>query len=54
MGVVLVFEEDELRLICGIAPQRGRSLEEKQSFYNELKCVWDMHSADDLFMCLGD
>ena len=25
---------------------------EKQSFYDELKCEWDMHSACDLVMCL--
>ena len=34
-------------------PQSGRSLEEKQSYY-ELKGEWDMHSVDDLVMCLGD
>ena len=49
-----VFDKDVLRLICGYAAQSVRSLEEKQSFYEELKCEWDMHSADDLFMCLGD
>ena len=43
-----------LRLICGCAPQSGRSFEEKQSFYDVLKCEWFMHSADDLVMCLGD
>ena len=32
MAVVLVFEEDGERLICGYSPQSGRSLEEKQSF----------------------
>ena len=52
--IVVVLEEDVLRLICGYAPQSGRSLEEKQSFYDELICEWDMHSADDLVMCLGD
>ena len=36
------------------APQSWRSLEEKQSFYDELKCVWGMHSVGDLVMCLGD
>ena len=41
-------------MIFGYAPQSGRSLEEKQSFYDELKCEWDMHCADDLVMCLGD
>ena len=29
MSVVVVFEEDGLRLICGHAPQSGRSLEEE-------------------------
>ena len=45
---LVVFEEDVLRLTC------GRCLEEKQSFYDELKCEWDMHSADDIVICLGD
>ena len=49
MTVVVVFEEDVLRLICGYAPQSERRLEENESF-NELKCEWDMHSADDLAM----
>ena len=29
MTVVVVFEEDLLRLICGYAPQSGRCSEEK-------------------------
>ena len=41
-----------LRFICGHAPQSGRSLEEK--LYDKLKCEWNMHSVDDLIMCLGD
>ena len=43
-----------LRFSCWYAPQIGRCLEEKQSFYDELKCEWDIHSADDQVMCLGD
>ena len=54
MAVVLVFEEDVLWLICGYAPQSGRSLEEKHFFCDELKCECDMHSADDYVMCLAD
>ena len=53
MTVVVVFEEDVQRFICGYAPQK-RSLEEKQSLYDELKCEWDIHSTDDIVMCLGD
>ena len=51
---LVVVEEGVLRLICGYAPQSGRSLEEKQSFYEELKCEWDMHYENILVMCLGD
>ena len=51
---VVVFEMDVLRLICGHFLQIGRSLEEKQCFYDKLKCELDMHSAGDLIMCLGD
>ena len=54
MTLVAVFEEEVLRLICGHAPQSVRSSEGKQSFYVELKCEWDMHSADDLVTHLGD
>ena len=40
---VVVFE-DVLRFICGYAPQSGRSLEEKRSFYDELSgmCILQM------------
>ena len=47
----MVFEEDAQKLICGYAPQSGRCLEERQSFYDELKGECDMHSAGDLVMC---
>ena len=51
----VVFEEDVLRLICGYDLQSERSFEEKkQSFYDELKCELDVHSAGDFVMCLGD
>ena len=40
-------------MTCGHAPQSERRLEEKQTFYDELKCEWDMHSPDDLVICLG-
>ena len=41
-------------MICGYGPQSGRCLEEKQSFYDEMKCKWDMHSTDDLVIYLGE
>ena len=42
-----------MRLIYGYAPQSG-SLEERQSFYDELKGEWEMHSANGLVVRLGD
>ena len=54
MAVVLVNEEGALRLICGHALPSGRCLEQKQSSLDELKGKWDLHSADDLVMRLGD
>ena len=53
MTVVVVFEKDVLRLTCGYAPQSGDILK-KQSFYDELKGEWDMYSADNSVMWLGD
>ena len=37
-----------------VCSSKWKKFEGKQSFYNKLKCEWDMHSADDLVMCLGD
>ena len=54
MTFVVVFEEEMLRLISRYAPQSERRFEEKQSFYDELKCEWYVHSAIDLVMCYGD
>ena len=36
------------------APHSGKSLKEKESFYEEQNCEWDKHSAYNLVMCLGD
>ena len=37
IAVVLAYEEDVLRLICGYDRQSGRGYGKKQSFYDELK-----------------
>ena len=47
---MLVSEEDVVRLICGTTLQSGRSLEEKQTFYDNPRKEWDMHSEDDLIL----
>ena len=47
MNVIVVFEEDGVRLICQYALQSGQSLE-------GLKGEWDMHCEGDVVLCLGD
>ena len=42
MALVLAFEEDVSRLICGYAPLSGRSVGEKQCFYGEWECIGQM------------
>ena len=54
MTVVVVFEEYVLRLICWYTKQGGRSLEEIQPCYDELKGEWDTHNAGDFVMYLDD
>ena len=55
LTVVLVLEEDVLRLTCGHAPQCCRCLDvvDVTVFYDELNGKWHMHSADNLVMCLA-
>ena len=50
MTLLLVFEEDVLRQICGYAPQSGRYLENKRFFYDWFTGELDIHSADDLIV----
>ena len=46
--LVLVYEEDVLRLICQYVLQSERRLKEEQAVYDDLKNERDMHSVDDL------
>ena len=41
MAIVVVFDENELSLICWYALQSGGSLEEKKFFYDQLQGEWD-------------
>ena len=43
MAIVLFFDEYVWMFLCGYAPHSGRSVEEKQSFYDELIDDWEMH-----------
>ena len=45
--------EDLLWLICGLL-RKDEEVLNKKYFYDELKNDWDMHSWDDLVVCLVD
>ena len=47
---MLVFEYDVLTFMWACCAK----VEEKQSFYDELKGEWNMHSAGDLVMFMGE
>ena len=54
MAIVLVFEEEVVRVICGYGPQSGRTSAEKERFYDEMASEWDLQSMGELVMGMGD
>ena len=51
--MVLVFEEEVIRVICAYAPQIGRSECEKGQFY-DMASEWDLQTPGELVLGLGD
>ena len=54
MTVVMVLEEELLRIICVYGPESGRTAAEKQYFYDDLTSDWDLHSVGELVLGMGD
>ena len=54
MSIVMVFEEEVLRVICGYGPQSGRTNAEKKQFYNALASEWELHNEGELVLGMGD
>ena len=54
MAIVLVFEEEVVRVICGYGPQSGRTSAEKERFYDEMASEWDLQNMGELVMGMGD
>ena len=49
MAIVLVFNLEVVRIICGYAPQSGRTMKEKSEFYDNLAGEWEMQIQKNLF-----
>ena len=54
MTVVMVLEEEVLRITCVYGPQGGRTAAEKVHFYDYLRSEWDLHSVGELVLGTGD
>ena len=54
MTVVMVLEEEVLRIICVYGLQSGRTAAEKEHFYDDLRSEWDLHSVGELLLVMGD
>ena len=44
MATVLVFEKEDMRIVCAYRPQIGRPDCEKDQFYEEIPCGWDLQN----------
>uniref|UniRef100_A0A0L8IFJ4 Endonuclease/exonuclease/phosphatase domain-containing protein n=1 Tax=Octopus bimaculoides TaxID=37653 RepID=A0A0L8IFJ4_OCTBM len=54
MTIVLAFEEEVVRGICGYGPQSGIGIAEKEQFFDEIVNEWDLHKVDELVLGMGD
>ena len=52
--MVLVFEEEVIRVIFAYALQVGRSECEKDQFYNDMASDWDLQNPGEVILGLGD
>ena len=52
--MVLVFEEEVMVVILACGPQAGRPGCEKDKFYNEISCEWDVKNSVKMVLGLGN
>ena len=53
MSLAIVFKE-VLRVVCAYSPQRGKSTEEKELFYEYPSREWTTHHKSELIIGMGD
>ena len=54
MVVVIIFCKKVVRIVCAYAPQCGRSMSEKEKFYEEMGKGCEVEIANEVLICLGD
>ena len=54
MVVVIIFGKKVVKIVCAYAPQGGRSMSEKEKFYEEMARGCEVENANEVLICLGD
>ena len=54
MAIMLIFEEEVVRVVYAYAPQVGRLECVKDQFYNDMASEWDLQSPGEVALGLGD
>ena len=54
MVVVIIFGKKVVRIVCVYAPQCGRSMSEKEKFYEEMGRGCEVENANEVLICIGD
>ena len=54
MSLSMVYGQDVVRVVCAYAAQRGKSMEEKEHFYEDLSREWTTHHTSELIIGKGD
>ena len=54
MAMMLVFEEEVMRVICAYASQVGRSKCKIDQFHNDMASEWDLQNPGEVVFGLGD
>ena len=54
MAIVLVFTLEVVRIICAYAPQSGRTMKEKNEFYDNLAGKQEMPNTKEFVLAMGD
>ena len=54
MVAVIIFGKKVVRIVCAYAPQRGRSMSEKEKFYEEMARGCEVGNANEVLICIRD
>ena len=54
MVVIIIFGKKVVRIVCAYAPQCGRSMSEKEKFYEEMARGCEVENENEVLICLGD